>query len=246
MNARIKEQLAGMAQAYWQHAVYALFGLILLIQASGLVYGYIELKQVDRLIAEAENVDASPEDEAMQPEEANNRRGGPPRGGQPGMNAPRMPEKDIFRKEEFEFMLTAIYLDTAYINGQEVKVGGRIGKATLTEIASFSVTLDVEGEDNPRYIEMFTGRGGGGGPPGGMRMSRRPSRSSRPPRSAEQAPSAPSGPPPGFGGPGGMMGRFRDMSPEERREAFQNLPPEMQERIQQFRGRGGRGGGGRD
>ena len=94
----------------------------------------------------------------------------------PGSNASgdqKKPKKNIFRTDNMTYQLTAIYLDSAVINGQDVKIGDRVGKATLKEIGIFDVKLQEEGKENSQTVQMFTGEGGGpmgGGmqQPGGM------------------------------------------------------------------------------
>lgn len=218
MNFQLRERAIGYLRAYWQQIVYIALGAVLLFQVGGTLYRILELHQVDRLIAQAESNDSKNTKEENGGKQGNPEQGpqmGP--GGPQGGGQPRRPEKNIFRIEEPKFMLTAIYLDKAVINGQEVKAGGKIGNATLVSINPFSVTIEIEGEDQPRIFEMFTGKNGGeGGRPAGNAS---PDRPSRPPR-----------PMPG-GGPG--LGGIRNMSPDQRRQMLENAPPEVRARMMQ-------------
>ncbi|MBZ0254630.1 hypothetical protein K8I31_01120 [bacterium] len=238
MNYQLRERAIGYLRAYWQQIVYAALGAVLLFQVGGTLYRILELRQVDRLIAQAESSDSkdAKDENGGNPENQNKPGPGPQMGpggpgGPPGGGQPRRPEKDIFRIQEPKFMLTAIYLDKAVINGQEVKAGGRIGNATLVSIEPFSVTIEIEGEDQPRIFEMFTGKDGGGGRPSGGRP---PGRSSRPPRPMPGGGGGPSMPVMQMGGMGGP-----GMSPDQRRQMLENAPPEVRARMmQQMRGRG--------
>ncbi len=235
MNLHLRERVLGYLRAYWQQCVYVGLGLVLAAQLGTTLYRILELRHVDSLIAQAESSEPPPgenensEDQPNRPQSGMRGPGGQP-GGPPDGGTPRRPEKDIFRNEEQKFALTAIYLDKAVINGQEVAVGGRIGKATLESILPFSVTIHIEGEDNPRTVEMFTGQSGGSmGKPMNNRSSRDRSRPSRPGPDMS-APSMPMmvGP----GGPGGgMRGAMRNLSPEQRRDMIRNAPPEVRERM---------------
>ncbi|MBI1390852.1 MAG: hypothetical protein GC154_20675 [bacterium] len=248
MNTRINEQMRGWVRVYWQPAIYGLLGFILLIQFGVYGYRWLELRSIDSLIASAENADPAPGAGDSKPGENS---GGPGNPGGPGMpggpgnpGEERKPEKDIFRKEEVKYQLTAIYFDKAVINGQEVAVGGRVGKATLDEIDGFSVIISEEGSDQSKRLEMFTGQDGGGGSPvnrGGGPSSRggisRPRPSSPPPSNSSRRVSNDGG---SSGIPDDIRERLRSMSPDERRRAFESLPPDVRERIMQRRGnRGG-------
>lgn len=240
MNYQLRERAIGYLRAYWQQIVYAALGAVLLVQIGGTLYRILELRQVDRLIAQAESSDSKetknensgkPGNQNMPGPGPQMGPGGPPNGGQS-----RRPEKDIFRIEKPKFMLTAIYLDKAVINGQEVKAGGKIGNATLVSIGSSSVTIEIEGENQPRVFEMFTGKNGGGGRPSGGQP---PGRSSRPPRPMPGGGGGPSMPGMPMGGPG--MGGMRGpgMSPDQRRQMLKNAPPEVRARMmQRMRSRG--------
>lgn len=238
MNLQLRERALGYLRAYWQQMVYALLGVVLVFQIGGNFYRLLELRQVDHLIAQT-NDDGPKSEEGKEgdapPQSPQMGMGGP--GGPPGDGQQRRPEKDIFRKEEQKFMLTAIYLNKAVINGQEVAVGGRIGKATLESIASFSVTIQIEGEDNTRTLDMFTGQNGGSmGNPNNNRPSRGSSRSQRPGPGMSSPPPMPVMAP---GGPGGG-GReaFRNMSPEQRRQMMEQMPPQVRERMMRRMGGG--------
>jgi hypothetical protein len=64
----------------------------------------------------------------------------------------RTVEATFFHHPKSQYKLTAILGDYAVIGGQEVKVGGRIEKATLESIDSNGVTLLEDGSDAPKKI----------------------------------------------------------------------------------------------
>ncbi|MDP8245546.1 MAG: hypothetical protein P9L94_15785 [Candidatus Hinthialibacter antarcticus] len=231
MNYQLRERAIGYLRAYWQQIVYALLGAVLVFQIGGTLYRLLELRHVDRLIAQAESSDSK---ENKNEEQAPNPQMGP---SNQGGGQPRKPEKDIFRFQEPKFMLTAIYLDKAVINGQPVAVGGRIGNATLVSIESFSVTIEIEGEDQPRMFEMFTGQnGGGGGRPVNNRSGRK---SQRPPMPGGDMSSPMPAMQMGGGGGAGMREAMRNMPPEQRRQMLENAPPQVRERMMRRMGQGG-------
>jgi len=251
MMTTIRADRIGMiARTYWQPLVLILLGMVALSQLLSWGMAYAELKKVDRLIAQTEQTD---------PPVTNSSSSGSPHGSPvPPGNTPqkKKPVKNIFRRDNTKYQLTAIYMDKAVINGKVVKVGDRVGKAIVQKIGTSTVTVQVEGQDHPRTLEMF--KGGAGGPPGPMRGFRGPRRILSRKNTKKETGSAPPpgkdlSPPKGHAPPSVMDGnifeRIRNMSREERRAFFQNLTPEQREELrrrarERFRGPGGRRGGG--
>ena len=67
----------------------------------------------------------------------------------------RTVEATFFHHPKPQYKLTAILGDYVVIGGQEVKVGGRIEKATLESIDSNGVTLLEDGSKAPRKVLLF-------------------------------------------------------------------------------------------
>ncbi len=233
-----KERLGLIARAYWQPLV--LFALVLL--ALGQLYSwgstFIELKKVDAMIEKTEDVESAREEGSDNPSVSEKP--------SPGDREKKKPEKNIFKREHIPYKLTAIFMDQAVIDGREVKVGDRVGKAVVKEIGNSHVKILEDGKEHPRTLSMFQG-GGGGGPSPRMMRGRPPSRkftpSSQPKKNSSE--SRPKTAVKKVKGGGDVLARFKDMSFEERREAFRNLSPEERERVKQAaRERfGGRRGG---
>lgn len=179
--------------------------------------------------------------------------GGMPPGqpGQPGQSGdPKQPAKNIFRRDQIPYQLSGIYMNTAVIDGQYVKVGERVGKAVVKEIAATTVKIQEDGKDQPRTLELFQGSGGGGGGGGGDMgggMSRPGGPRPGGPGSRPQVSLPGQGRPPQTARAKGPMSDFQNMTREQRQETFKNMTPEQREQMrQQFGGvrRGGPGGRG--
>ena len=69
----------------------------------------------------------------------------------------RSVEETFFYRPSSSYEITAIFDDRALINGKEMKVGDTIEKAIVEKIEVNAVTLKVEGEDNPKRIELHPG-----------------------------------------------------------------------------------------
>ena len=66
-------------------------------------------------------------------------------------------DETFFYRPNSTYKITAIFDDRAIVNGKEIKVGDRLEKATVEKIEVNAVTLKVEGEDNPKRIELHPG-----------------------------------------------------------------------------------------
>ena len=242
MSPQTSERIGMLARAYWQPLVLAVLILVIVGQLFSWGATVVEFAKVDRMIEEAENVD-SPATESNEPE--NPRQG--PSGPRADSNRSNQTARNIFKNEKQSYTLTMIYMDTAVINGQNLKVGDRVGKAVVQSIDLTSVELLEDGSESPKTIAMFQGSGDspgggrrGGGPPSGMRHSGTQRSGNRSPALAVS-----SG---GNQGGGDMFERIRNMSREERRSYFQNLSESEREELRQrarerFGGRGPGGGG---
>lgn len=222
MTQRVLDRMMPWIRQYWQQGTLGVLGVILAWQVISLLGSWLELRQISSLIAETETLSViTPEDDP----EAN-------------QTPQRENVKNIFKEEQAQYQLTAIYMDKAIINGQQVEVGGRVGKAEVKEIDLFHVVIQEEGKEHSQTLTMFQS-GGGGGPGPSMASRRGPSRQRSPGESrgasaGGQTPSrAVEMPQPGqqvnFEQ---MRARFMNMSPEERAAA-----------REQFRSMRGAGGG---
>jgi len=79
----------------------------------------------------------------------------------------RTVEATFFHSPTVGYALTGIYDDRALLNGQEVKVGDRVGKAVVQRIEIGSVTIQEDGAPASQELVLHTGQGGGGTPPSG-------------------------------------------------------------------------------
>ncbi|HOL94181.1 MAG TPA: hypothetical protein PLH79_07535 [bacterium] len=243
MKTMLSNKIGQLARAYWQPLVLATLMLLILSQLISWGVSVAELHKVDRLITET----ASVQPESGNPESPGaERTGRPDRPGRPGHpddsgnpeggGTPPSPAKNIFKQENVNYQLTAIYLNKAVINGQEVGVGDKVGgKATLEEIGVSSVVLK-EDDGNTRTLSMFQGEGGGS-PDGGGRS--RPGMGGPRPGGGRDNRPGPNLPLPEVLQSRGLTReQLSNMSPEERRRMFMNLSPEERERArQQFMGR---------
>ena len=169
--------------------------------------------------------------------------GGMPAGmpGPDGAGEQKKPKKNIFKAEMMNYQLTAIYMDRAVINGQDVKVGDRVGKALLKEIGVFDVKIQEEGKENPQTIQMFTGQGGSpmmGGPmpQGGMPPGMNPGQPRGPRVTTLQGGGIQPPPQAQNNNRGGFRERMQNMSPEERdrlRQRMQNMSPQEREQARE-------------
>ncbi len=243
MRHSIPDRWTQLARTYWQPLVLALLAILAFSQIVAWGVAAVELKKVDNLIAQTEKsepaaTESKPGDSGQPAPSSSNPPSNP--------EQPRKPAKNIFKKEELNYMLSAIYMDKAVINGQEVGVGQNVGKATLKEIGINRVVLEEE-NGNSRTVEMFQG-GEGAGPSSPPNTPPGPPGSRRGGGNRAVSPSgSPSAPPPG--GPSGMpnlpanftfRGMNREqlerMSQEERRNLFRSLSDGEREQLrQQFR-----------
>ncbi|MBN2327523.1 MAG: hypothetical protein JXR73_10250 [Candidatus Omnitrophica bacterium] len=248
MKRVVTNRLGQLARTYWQPLVLIFLALLAFSQVVSWGVTAVELKKVDNLIERTQKTQAAPD--------APNGEGSEPGKNEPGgakppseQNQPPKPAKNIFKKEETNYAVTAIYLDQAVVNGQPLKVGQNIGKAKLKEIGMNHVVIEEE-NGQTKTINMFQGGGNGGPPPSSRPPNRASSRngngrrsttSNRPP-SAPQRLGSPSGPPAGFSFRGVNAEQFRSMSRDERRNFYNNLSPSEQAQLRQQapRLRGGR------
>jgi hypothetical protein len=181
---------------------------------------------------------------------------GPIPGAKPGGAPPqeKKPAKNIFKKTQVNYKLSAIYLDKAVINGQPVTVGQNVGKAKLKEINIFSAVLEDE-KGKPITLQLFQGGGGGGGgAPAPMTMQQPPTRKNGKNKSSKvkKPPnmSAPQGmkrmggmggggmnAPAGFNFRGMSMDQLKNLSNEEKMNLSKSLSASEKETLQnQFKG----------
>ncbi len=252
MRTLFSNRIGQLARAYWQPLALAVLALLACSQVIAWGVAAVELGKVDNLIEQTKNPDpadqqakdgAAPQ-QGMKP-------GGP--GGNPGAKpggAPpqeKKPTKNIFKKTQVSYKLSAIYLDKAVINGQPVSVGQNVGKAKLKEINVFSAVLEDE-NGKPITLQLFQG-GGGGGAPSPMPMQRpstrnkgknKSSRIKKPPKM-----SAPPGmkrmgrmnTPAGFTFRGMNMDQLKNLSREEKMNLANSMSDSEKEELKnQFRG----------
>ena len=216
MNALRKKNLASLARAYWQPLVLALLILLIALEGFAWMSKWIELRKVDRIIAKAE----SPQTAEGTPTPSPQQETGQP---QPGKEAqPPKPLKNIFKQENINYQLSAIYMDQAVINGNPYKIGDNIGKAVLKEIGIFEVKIQEDGNENLRTLTLFTSQGGEEVSPSSP-SNNAPRREPRTGGGGGPRPPQPMG----LQGPGGRGGGFR--------EQFQNMPEaerqQMRDRV---------------
>lgn len=235
MRHSIPDRWTQLARTYWQPLVLTLLAILAFSQIVAWGVAAIELKKVDNLIAQTEK--SEPAATQSKPSDSNQA---------PNPEQPRKPAKNIFKKEEMNYMLSAIYMDKAVINGQEVGIGQNVGKAILKEIGINRVVLEEE-NGNSRTVEMFQGGGGAGpsSPPNNTPSGSPGSRRSGGNRavSPSGSPSVPPGGPMGMGNiPANFTFRgmnreqLERMPQEERRKLFQSLSDSEREQLrQQFR-----------
>ncbi len=233
MKTMLSNKIGQIARAYWQPLVLSTLMLLILSQLISWGVSVAELRKVDRLITNT--AAAGPEDKPAAAPGLPGQPGGPPVPGNPGSGEDQpQPAKNIFKQDQINYQLTAIYLNKAVINGQEVGLGEKVGgKSTLEEIGVSTVVLKDD-DGSRRTLSMFQGEGGGGPESGGR--SRRGEGGNRPGMG--------NSPRPGMELPAGLQARglsreqLRNMPPEERRRMFMSLSPEERERMrQQFGGR---------
>jgi hypothetical protein len=232
------ESLMRFVQSFWRPIVLAVLALVVVGQVASWGYTALQMHSIDRLVASAQN------DE----NEARRITGDPyDNPGRSPRSPTLQPKADIFLRKNPSYQLSAIYKDQAVIDGQTVKAGDRIEKATVEKILLASVIIQEDGKPS-REIKMFQGRGGSGGGPMPMRgmMGRgRPSGAA----SGQGVPSQGS-----FGGasgegrqlggegfPGGGRADMREMFRRFREGgmSIEDMPPEMQQRIREGRARRG-------
>jgi hypothetical protein len=220
MNALRKKNIGSIARAYWQPLVLLALLLLILAQTYSWAIKYVELRKVDTLIIQTEDLSITGDQKtANQPPQP------------PQQNNPVKPDKNIFKKENINYQLSAIYMDKAVINGKDYKAGDKIGNATLIEIGVFHAKIQEEGKSQPRTLELFKGGGAEMVSPSGAQpaMANGPG-NSRPPSSptniqrSERA------------GGMGMGLRRQNFSQEERRqmaERYRNMSPDQQMRFRE-------------
>ena len=69
----------------------------------------------------------------------------------------RTVESTFFNRPKSQYALTAILDHHAVINGQEVKVGDRVGRGLVQKIEPVSVTILEDGKETPKKIELHPG-----------------------------------------------------------------------------------------
>lgn len=246
----MNKQLHMLFKVYWQPALLALLGVLVLFQMYSWSASIAELNKVETMLDKAADTDSNEEGQSNESPEGSNPPGrpGPNRNGGNSQPEQRQPARNIFKETKHNYKLTAIYLDKAVINGNPFAVGSKIGNATLTHIGVDSVTIEEEGNDQPKVIQLFQGGDSGPVGPSMRRPSRSSSRPSGRPSTSKPAPSVRSepererepGPPRDRGARRReMMERFQSMSPDERQafaERMRNMSPdERREYIQRMR-----------
>jgi len=159
-------------------------------------------------------------------------------GQSPTEDRSQIPPKNIFKKEEMNYAISAIYLNKAVINGEAVEVGQPVGKAKLKEIRSSSIVIEEENGET-RTIEMFQGGVGGENQEPSMNEMMPPNQPSGMGRMSSgraitrTSGSQPMGIPPGITIKGINADRYRNMSSEERKNFRNNLSASDRERLKQ-------------
>lgn len=179
------DRFGQLARTYWQPLVLSLLALLAFSQVISWGVAAVELHKVDSLIDRTQSSQSSPPAgengqknsskpeglpktessgqesptaDAMKPEMAETRNSGQSSNEE---QAP-VPVKNIFKKDEQNYIVSAIYLDKAVINGEAMSVGQSVGKAKVKEIGVFNVVLEEE-NGQTQTIEMFQNTGGEGG-----------------------------------------------------------------------------------
>lgn len=259
MRSLITSQAKTLSRAYWQYGVLALLFLLVFSQMVSWGMTYFELRRVDAMIASAAN--PVPISEKS---ESDGNQSTPPTlpvvqasGGRPGSSSSsseeKKPAKNIFRKENIPYQLSAIFMDVACIDGKYVKVGDRVGKAVVKEISSTTVSILEDGKDQPRQIELFKGASGSSG--ARASSSGRPAVKPQPGGTISLSGQASNTNPSERENISNMSideirSRIGNMSPQERQARFESMSEEerqqLRERFGGMRGGGGNiGGGGR-
>lgn len=154
------EQFELAVRAHWWRGVIALLGIVLALQLYSWASTLLDFNRINHLISQAEDLSAKPES------------GNQPPDGQP--KPPKEPAKNIFKKEDVQYQLTAILMDYAVINGQNVKVGEKAGKAEVKEIGNDFVVIQEEGKEQTTTLSLFQGGNSSGGGENMMMMSAPP------------------------------------------------------------------------
>lgn len=243
MNARLSNHIGQLARAYWQPLVLAVLILLVVSQVYAWAVAAIELRKVDTLISQTEDT-TPPKDGGNSTAEG--KPDSPPNGPPQENQESKQPPNNIFKREEINYILSAIYMDKAVINGQDVAVGGKIGNAEVKEIGVWDATIEVDGQT--RKLEMY--QGGGGDPSSSGPGDKSPSRSG----SSRNKSSGRSGSSPApvqilmsngarISIQGMSVDQLRNLPPEQRRQMWENA---SESERQQLRERfGANGGGGR-
>jgi hypothetical protein len=142
MISHLKNRCQKLANTYWQQMLLAVLTLLILSQVYSWCVAAIEIHRIDTLIEETN--DLSHTSKSAKTEST------PQKSKQESLIA-----KNIFLKEKANYILSAIYLDRAVINGKNIKIGGSVGKATLIEIGVWDATIEIDGKT--RKLEMFKG-----------------------------------------------------------------------------------------
>jgi len=275
MRTLFSNRIGLLARAYWQPLALAVLALLACSQVIAWGVAAIELGKVDSLIEQTKNAEpaALPAKDGAKSATL----GAPPQGMQPGGSAPggsapggpvpgpipgakpggappqeKKPAKNIFKKTQVKYILSAIYLDKAVINGQPVTIGQNVGKAKLKEINIFSAVLEDE-KGKPITLQLFKG-GVGGGAPAPMTMQQPPTRKNGKNKSSKvKKPhnmSAPQGmkrmggmggggmnAPAGFSFRGMSMDQLKNLSNEEKMNLSKSLSASEKETLKnQFKG----------
>jgi hypothetical protein len=131
-------------------------------------------------------------------------------------------DRNIFAgpKKPWQAQLVGVLGDLAFFeNGPGLKVGETHNGAKITKIGPDWVELDIDGKT--QKVQVFTGGPSAGGPsPGGP-----------PPGVVMRSGPMPSGPPGDFKVSPEMIERFKQLPPEVREKAMQNMPPNIREQL---------------
>lgn len=136
------EQIEVILRERWWQGLMGILGLILVMQLYSWASTLLDFNRINNLIAQAEELNIQPEEDSQSQQ--------PP-------NQPSQPAKNIFKKEQVQYQLTGILMDYAIINGKNVKVGGKTGKAEVTEIGNDYVVIQEEGKDQTQTLTLFKG-----------------------------------------------------------------------------------------
>ena len=140
----INIKLLHLAKSYWQSIIIAILALILSIQLISWSCIALQMHKIDELITTSKFKKTTKSNYSIDLEYLE--------------SLYLQPEQNIFLARIPNYTLTAIYKNEAIINGLIVKIGDKIGKATIEKILLSSVITHEDGKE-PQEIKMFQGDG---------------------------------------------------------------------------------------